>query len=120
MAFLGRGVGRQQAGSHCLQELSPSLSGAWPGWSSQPSPWPWGLVGSCPGEIRTSSCGSVWDRDTSPPSIWDGQASLTWLWAISVSPWFKNQLFISGWLVPTVLSAISSLHSPVPQLFLTP
>lgn len=35
------------------------------------------------------------------------------------APGLKTKRFISGWLVPTTLSAIASLHSPVPQLFLS-
>lgn len=49
-----------------------------------------GLGGILPKSDQDWLLCSVWDRDTSPPLTGDGQASLTWLWAIFVSPWFKN------------------------------
>ena len=72
------------------------------------------------GVIRASSWGACLGQGRLSPvgRGGDGQAFLTWLGAISLSaPGLKIKRFISGRLVPTMFSAIASLHSPVSQPF---
>lgn len=119
MAFLGRGVGRQPVGSHGLRE--PSSSEAQTGWVSQPSPWPRGSTGPCQkGGDQGQLLGCCLGQGHLCPisRCGDGQMCIMWLGAISLSaPGLKIKHFISGWLVPTMLSAIASLHSSVSQPF---
>lgn len=121
MAFLWRGVGRQQAGSRSLQELNRTPSGAQAAWDPGPHP---GLGAwrdpAKRGVIRASSWGAAWDGDTSPRSVGAGMAKnlLRGLRpSLFQAPALKIKHFISGRLAPTMFSAIASLCSPASQPF---
>lgn len=91
------------------------------GWASWPSPWPQSLVGPCQkGSDQDQLLGCCLGQGHLSPVSWsgDGQAFVIWLGAISLSaPGLKIKRFISGWLVPAMLSGIASLRSPVSQPF---
>lgn len=89
------------------------------GRASWPSPWPRGSAGPCQeGGDQDQLLGHClgWGHLSPVCRGRDGQAFVTWLGAISLSaPGLKIKRFISGRLVPTMLSAVASLHSPASQ-----
>lgn len=120
MAFLRRRLGRQGVGS-CGPRAQPNPECGTSGVGFHPGAS--GLDGTLlkGGVTRTSSWGTAWDKGHHSllGRGGDGQAFVTWLGAIPLLvAVFKIKRFISGWLVPTMLFAVASLHSPVLQPFL--